>query len=72
MNREERMQILKSRIAREGFSQEEMAHKMGLTRNGLIKKLIGESEFWVDEVALLTELLNLTKEEEDLIFFGRW
>ena len=46
MNREERMQILKSRIAREGFSQEEMAHKMGLTRNGLIKKLIGESEFW--------------------------
>ena len=72
MNRKERMQILKNRIAREGFSQEEMAHKMGLTRNGLIKKLIGESEFWVDEAALLTELLNLTKEEEDVIFFGRW
>jgi len=71
MNRKERMQILKSRIAREGFSQEKMAHKMGLTRNGLIKKLTGESEFWVDEVALLTELLNLTKEEEDTIFFGR-
>ena len=71
MTREERMQILKSRIAKEGFSQEKMARKMGLTRNGLIKKLTGESEFWVDEVALLTELLNLTREEEDAIFFGR-
>ena len=71
MTREERMQILKSRIAKEGFSQEKMARKMGLTRNGLIKKLTGESEFWVDEVALLTELINLTREEEDAIFFGR-
>jgi hypothetical protein len=43
---------------------------MGLSPEGFYKKLRGESEFKVSEVSCLTEVLRLTEEQRNAIFFA--
>lgn len=61
--------MLKERIEKSGYKLKFVAEKCGLTYPGLLPKLNGEREFNQTEIAALRELLNLTADEADKIFF---
>lgn len=69
--REKRMEELKIKIKNKGFTQKEMAEQLGITRNGFIKKLDGTSSFWLNEVIAISQILGLTRSEEERVFFDR-
>ena len=48
---------------------DESGYKIGITYQGFLKKINNESEFKASEIQGLKELLNLTDEERDKIFF---
>lgn len=66
MNKE----MLTARLEASGMSRSEIAERLGLTRQGLYNKLIGLNEFKSSEIKLLSEILGLTPQERDLIFFA--
>lgn len=57
-------------IERSGLKHKAIAEKLGITAQGFRKKRKGVTEFKVSEVNVLTELLTLTDEEKEDIFFG--
>ncbi len=61
---------LKSVIQNEGLKYYKIAEKLGLSRQGLKKKIENDSEFKASEIVVLTELLNLANDERDKIFFA--
>lgn len=63
-------ELLKERIDRSGLKLQYIAEQLGLTRFGLYKKLNGESEFRQSEIMKIGELLSLTAEDRDALFFG--
>lgn len=62
--------LLKNTIKEQGIRNLFIADKMGLSPEGFYKKLRGESEFKVSEVSCLTEVLRLTEEQRNAIFFA--
>ncbi len=62
-------ELLKTRISQSGLKLQHIAEQLGLTRFGLYKKLNGESEFRQSEIAKISELLGLTAENRDALFF---
>ena len=62
--------LLKNTIKEQGIRNLFIAYKMGLSPEGFYKKLRGESEFKVSEVSCLTEVLRLTEEQRNAIFFA--
>lgn len=63
-------EMLKSAIDRKGLKQGYVAERLGITRQGFLKKLNNESEFKANEIQILHDLLGLSKSERDNIFFG--
>ena len=55
---------------RADISKEDMAKKLGINIATLYRKINGESEFTLSELKLLKEILELSKEDVDRIFFG--
>ena len=53
----------------EGISPEELADVLELTPEALFRKLFQEDEFVLEEIQRMTELLGLTPEEVDAIFY---
>lgn len=49
---------------------QEIAAALGLTRQGLSKKIENRSEFRVSEVAKISELLGLSEKQKRDIFFA--
>lgn len=49
---------------------QELANALGLTRQGLSKKIENRSEFRVSEVAKLSDILGLSEQEKQQIFFA--
>lgn len=49
---------------------QELAEAVGLTRQGLFKKIENRSEFKASEIVKLTELLNLSEQQKRDIFFA--
>lgn len=47
-----------------------LAKKVGLTPNGLRKKVHNQSEFKASEIQKCTEIMHLTSEERDYIFLS--
>lgn len=47
-----------------------IAKQLGLTREGLYKKLNGETEFKASEISMMQKILGLTNEQRDSIFFA--
>jgi transcriptional regulator with XRE-family HTH domain len=45
-----------------GFTQKEVAERLGLSVNGYAKKENGKAKFYVDEIMLLSELFNVSFE----------
>lgn len=61
--------LLREKIDESGYKLRFVAKKIGITYQGFLKKINNESEFKASEIQGLKELLNLTDEERDKIFF---
>lgn len=61
--------LLTSKISECGFTYSEIARELGITRQGLWKKIHNRSEFKQSEIEKITRLLNLDMEANSKIFF---
>lgn len=61
---------LRCRITTCGYKLQFLAEKCGLTYFGFMKKVNNETEFKASEIKKLKELLDLTNEEANAIFFA--
>lgn len=57
-------------VDKAGLKFKSLAAKIGLTPNGLRKKVYNESEFRASEIQKCAEVLNLTNKERDIIFLS--
>lgn len=64
------LNLLKHTIDDHGVTIVSIAGKIGISREGLYKKLSGEAEFKASEIEKMTTALRLSKEERDAIFFA--
>ena len=60
---------LRQRIDASGYKKRFIAEKLGLSYQGFLNKLWGASDFRVSEIRALCDLLSLTAQERDAIFF---
>lgn len=63
--------MLEAAIALSGIPKNVIAQKIGISRSAFFKKMRNESEFKATEIVKLQELLALTTEERNLIFFTK-
>ncbi len=61
--------LLRKKIDESGYKLRFIAKKLNITYAGFLKKVNNETEFKASEIQILGELLNLTREEIDKIFF---
>lgn len=61
--------LLREKIDESGYKLRFIAGKLGITYQGFLKKINNETEFKATEIQTLKELLSLTGEERDKIFF---
>lgn len=61
---------LREKITASGLNIKFIATSIGITREGLYNKLNNLTEFKSSEIVKLTELLNLSRDERDDIFFA--
>lgn len=64
------VEMLTEKIESSGRSKSEIAEALGITRQGLYNKLSGDNEFKSSEIRRLSEILCLTPDERDRIFFA--
>ena len=64
------LNYLNDRIAISKIPIVALAEKMGISRQSLYLKMKGEREFKTSEVTKLCEILRLTNEEKNLVFFA--
>lgn len=62
---------LNRRIAESGLTKTFISGQMGLSTNGLRKKLDGRSSFTIDETTTLCNVLHFSKSELLRIFFAQ-
>lgn len=63
-------ELLKKAIDRSGLKRQYIADQLDISRFTLTKKISGENEFWGSEIKKLSEILSLTGEEINEIFFN--
>lgn len=63
--------MLEAAIALSGIPKNVIAERIGISRSALFKKIRNESEFKATEIVKLQELLALTTEERNRIFFAK-
>lgn len=61
-------ELFDQKVGESGFKFKYIAKQLGITEYGLIKKRKGVIPFKVNEINILTPLLNLTADERDTIF----
>lgn len=61
--------LLREKIDESGYKLRFVAKQIGITYAGFLKKINNETEFKASEIQRLKELLNLSDEERDKIFF---
>ena len=62
--------LLKEIAKAKQITLQELADALGLTRQGLSKKIENRSEFRVSEVSKISDLLGLSEEQRREIFFA--
>ena len=62
-------QLLDDKLEECGMNRTALAEQLGITRQGLWKKLENLSEFKQSEIEKITRILNLDSETQRLIFF---
>lgn len=63
--------LLNEEIADSGITITAIARKLGITREGLYKKINNETEFKASEILSMQKILNLTNKKRDSIFFAK-
>ncbi len=63
-------QELKDRIAGNGLMLGFVCEKLGITYATLRRKINNENEFTASEISTLTDILHLTDDERNRIFFA--
>lgn len=63
--------MLNEIITDAGITITAIAGKLGITREGLYKKLNNETEFKASEIIAMQDILHLTNQMRDEIFFAR-
>lgn len=61
--------LLKRKIEESGYKLKFIAQRLELTYQGFLKKINNASEFKASEISTLSELLHLSDEERDSVFF---
>ena len=64
------LKLLVKTINESGLTREEIAGKVGLTREGLWNKLSGKTEFTASELAGMKKVLSLSNTRFRRIFFA--
>lgn len=64
------LKLLNEEIKKSGKTITHLSKIMGISREGLYKKLNGETEFKVSEASLIVNELNLDNELKTKIFFA--
>lgn len=54
----------------EDISPEQLTDILGITSEQLFRKIFQEEDFTLEEIKKICELLSLSKEEMDIIFFS--
>lgn len=62
--------LLRNCIERSGYKLQFLADKIGISRFTLLNKIENHTEFKLSEVTKLQELLSLSNDEREEIFFG--
>ena len=63
--------LLNYKIKVSGFRHGFLADKLGLSRTGLYNKINNKTEFLASEIQVLSEILNLSPDERQAIFFAK-
>ena len=63
--------LLREAVARSGYKRAYIAQRIGLTYQGYLNKERGGSEFKQSEIEGLCEILGLTAQEKEDIFFAK-
>ena len=61
---------LQTVIDSSGISISFISEKLGISRSAFYKKMRNETEFKASEIAKITEVLHLTDQQRDAIFFA--
>ena len=61
---------LRVAIDESGMTITALAKKMGISRESLHNKINRKTEFTASEIGVVSDLLRLTSESRDAIFFG--
>ena len=64
-------ELLRAAIERSGYKKTYIAQRIGLTYQGYLNKERGESELRQSEIEGICDLLRLTAEEKEAIFFAK-
>lgn len=62
--------LLRECIKKSGLKQAAIAKKCGFSRQTLINKIEGRSEFTASDIAIISKMLSLTPSKRDCIFFA--
>ncbi len=66
-----RRNLLKAKIVENGLTMEELADKISVSRTTLFYKMSGKTQFTLDEVVKICDVLNIrTPEEKTNIFLA--
>lgn len=61
---------LKAALARKGMTATALAEMIGISRQSLSYRINNSVEFRISEVEKISQILGLSLEEKNLIFFG--
>ena len=62
--------MLRDKLKKSGYKMKYVAAQLGVTYQGFLNKINNESEFKAGEIQTLYDLLGLTKDERENIFFA--
>lgn len=65
------IEMLRDKIKSSGFTIGFIARKLMISRQALYRRLRGAVEFRQSEIAILIDLLDLSRKEEKQIFYAR-
>lgn len=58
-------------VKRAGFKNKDVAKAIGVTQSGYTLKISNKSDFRQSEIKTICDLLGLTAEERDRVFFSK-
>lgn len=64
-------EMLKEAIGDSGISIKAIANKIGISREGLYKKLNNQTEFKASEIMAIADILRMDAKQRDHIFFDQ-